>query len=171
MYKNLLRSISALSLTSVLALSSPAFAEEMSLKIDGVKGESTSFKDEISATSFAWGFTQDASGRAVPQRFNVQKLVDSTSPVLLQRLLDGQVTKTLTFYIRKVASKPHTVAQIELSDVRVADVQAGGSNGTVPTEQVTFTFSKVHYQYFPIDAATGKPSTTVSVKWQGASQP
>jgi type VI secretion system Hcp family effector len=171
MYKRFQRSLSTLAVMSVLALTSAAYADDYSLKVDGVKGESTKQKEEIDISSFSWGFsTPDAKSRPTASRFTVHKFVDSSSPILLQHLLDGRVITSVTFITRKSAGdKAQILVEVKLEDVRVVDVQVAGGEGARASEQVSFTFSKLSYKYFTQDKA-GKAGSSAEAKWDAVAQ-
>lgn len=176
MHARLGRSLGMLGLAFTLCVSGAALADDLLLRVDGVRGESTRQRDEIDISSFSWGFSQpDASGRgtgaaaarAAPERFVVKKFVDAASPAFVQHLLDGRAIKSATFVVRRSGGGAKPTIQIDLTNVRVVDVQVTGSDSGRPTETVSFTFSKLSYQYFPLDKA-GNPGPAVVAIWDQA---
>lgn len=154
-------------LASTVALSGAVFAEDLLLRLDGIKGESTRQKDEIDITSFSWGFSQATSGgKSSVERFVVKKNVDVSSPLLVQNLLSGRTIANATFVVRRDSSDraATTFIQIDLKDVKVVELSLNGTDSGRPTESVAFTFSKLTYQYFPVDKS-GKPGPAITTTW------
>jgi type VI secretion system secreted protein Hcp len=173
MYNRFRKYLSTFAATSVLALSSAAWADDYLLKIDGIKGESTIQKDEIDVTAFSWGFsTPDGQTKAQPQRLVISKFVDSASPALTQQLFDGRVIKNLTLTVRRPRGKDAATfiaIKVDLTDVRVVDIHVSAGGNQRPVESVAFAFSKVTFQYTPLDVS-GKPVGASSATLDFATQ-
>lgn len=176
MRKWMIRSAGLAALASTLVFSAAAVADDLFLKLDGIAGESVvrGHEKEIDIESFQWGFSQQSTARAgggagagkpAFQDFSVTKRVDTSSPVLLQTLLQGRSIKTATFVAHKAnAERGSTLIKIVLENVRVTDIKLTGSESGEPTESVSLSFTKLSYHYFPVDRA-GKQGPAVSATW------
>jgi type VI secretion system secreted protein Hcp len=147
------------------------------LKIEGgpaVKGEATAdgMKDAIDIYSFSWGASNPsalgqgggmAAGKASLSSFNVMKKTDLASGPLFQACCAGQHFDKLTVTLRKAGGdKPVAYLIYEFGEVLVDSIQWSGSAGgdDVPTESVSFAFSKVKITYSSQSAKGGQASTT-----------
>ncbi len=149
------------------------------LKIDGVDGESrdAAHKDWIDLVAYSWGLSQPASSvsgtgrssseRVVFQDFTVVKAVDKSSPKLFLKCSDGthigKVTLELALPGKDTASQ-ETYMKYQLENVIVSSIRPAGGGDAVPTETISFNFSKIHVEYTPSDP-TGEKGTTVSGSW------
>jgi type VI secretion system secreted protein Hcp len=123
------------------------------LKLDGIKGESTDskHKGDIEIESFQWGVGRGISaatggagaGKTTIQSFSITKVLDKTSPLLLQASAQGTHYKEAQLlFAHKVAGKERDYLYIKMENVLVAGVQDGtGPNGQ-PQEKVSFAFQK-----------------------------
>ncbi len=147
------------------------------LKLDGVKGESKAdgHKDEIDILSFSWGVSNSTShvgsgagsGKASISSFNIMKKTDASSSSLFQACCSGKHTPTALAVLRKAGGdKPVEYIKYKFSEVLVESVQWSGSSGgdDVPSESVSFSFSKVEITYTPQDS-TGKAATPLLASW------
>ena len=165
-------------LSRTLALTVPAVAltlggahaaSDYLLEIDGIKGESKSekHKDQIEIESFSWGATNAGSAaRAVTLNFG--KRLDKSSPLLFLRCATGVHIPTVKLTCKKTTQDGETdYYVVTLSDVMVSSYQSAGSGGgsggtagnTVPTDQISFNYQKIHWTYIRTDDA-GQPETT-----------
>lgn len=116
------------------------------LKIEGIKGEATNdkHKGEIEVLSYSWG-TSAASGRSRPPQgpgtLTITKAVDVSSPALTNasrnRRRFQQVTLTLP-----PSRQGETYLVVRLADVVVTAVRRS-NDGSVPTESISFNYTKV----------------------------
>jgi type VI secretion system secreted protein Hcp len=138
------------------------------LKIDGIKGESLDdkHKGEIDVLSFSWGVTQAASsatgggggsGKAKFDDISIVKKVDASSPLLMLNCATGTHIKEVNFVVRKAGGTQLEYLKIKLTDALIADVRPGGTTEgtTIPTEELSLSFSKLEYSYQP-QGADGK---------------
>jgi type VI secretion system secreted protein Hcp len=160
-----------------LALTAPAIALTLTgahaasdylLEIDGIKGESTDekHKDQIEIESFSWGATNAGSARAITMNFG--KRLDKSSPLLFLRCATGEHIPTVKIYCKKSTPEGSTdYYVVTMSDVMVSSYQSGGSGGgsggvngnTVPTDQISFNYQKIHWTYTR-QTETGQTETT-----------
>ena len=129
-------------------------AVDMFLKIDGIQGESrdSKHKGEIEILSFSWGVSNSGgqvggggggAGKVTMQDFSIVKQLDTTSPEFLERACRGEhIGSALLTLVRSGGGKSdqQEYLKIKLSDVLISSYSTGGSNSTLPAEQVTFTF-------------------------------
>jgi type VI secretion system secreted protein Hcp len=129
-------------------------AVDMFLKIDGIQGESrdSKHKGEIEILSFSWGVSNSGSGqtgggggagKVTVHDFSIVKQLDTTSPELLERACRGEhLGSALLTLVRTGSGKSdqQEYLKIKLSDILISGYSTGGSNTTLPAEQVTFTF-------------------------------
>lgn len=80
-------------------------------------------------------------GKVAVSNLNVSKRADSCSPRLFGDVVSGRHVKTVTIVQENTRSEAFTVT---LSDVIVTGYQLGGTESTeLPTEQISFAFSKI----------------------------
>jgi type VI secretion system secreted protein Hcp len=130
-------------------------AVDMFLKIDGIDGDSSSHKHkgEIELLSFSWGITNTTSntgggggaGKPVVQDFTVVKEIGSSSPHLMEKCCSGQHIPSVSLTLASKETKQEYL-KIKLEDVLISSYQTGGSGGSVPMDQVSFSFRSVDIQ-------------------------
>jgi type VI secretion system secreted protein Hcp len=140
------------------------------LKLDDVNGEvqDSQFEKWIEVDSFSWGASQTGvnatgggggAGKVSFQDLHITKPTDTSSAALFQKCASGQHFQKCQLYVRKAggdASGASSVfLKIELDDVLVSGVQFEGATqgDDRPTEDVTFNFVKILYEY---DAQDGE---------------
>ena len=58
------------------------------------------------------------------------------------------------------------IEKYTLEHVLVSSLSCGGGDGQdFPVEQVSLQYGKILWEYFPIDAKTGKPGTSTKAEW------
>ena len=146
------------------------------LKIDGIKGESADdkHKGEIDIMSFSWGASQTGvsatgggggAGKVHVHDFVITKKTDQSSPLLFLNCANGAHIKEANFVVRKAGGTQLEYLKIKLTDILIssfkphgsgADTQHAGTVGDeIPSEEVSFNFSKVEFSYQP-QGADGK---------------
>ena len=144
------------------------------LYVDGVTGPSTSKTGFIDILSFSWGVNQTATygvgasgkearaGRADFSNLTIMKVLDKTSPLLVDHCDSGNIlAKVYILYDKPVGDSQQDYFRIWLKDAMVTSVQLSGSNEN-PTESVSFAFQAVEIAYKPekddgsLDAAISK---------------
>ena len=140
-------------------------AADMFLKLDGIKGEShdDKHKDEIEVLSFSWGVSQSGTagygggagaGKASFQDMQIQKRMDSASPILFKHCATGHHIKEATFVARKAGGDKQEYLIIKLNDILVSSLQSGGTGhggggDETPHETISLNFSKFEADYKP----------------------
>ena len=130
------------------------------LKIDGIPGESqdAKHKDEIQLESWSWGETQGGahsagggggSGKVVMQDFHFTQKANKASPQLFLSCATGKHIAKAELTCRKAGGKQEAFMKIYLGDMLISSFQTGGSAGgdPLPTEQVSFNFTTIKYEY------------------------
>ena len=164
------------------ALALPAqAASDIFLQVEGIPGESTDDKHKawIEVLSFSTGVTQPgaaaagaarAAGKVEIAPFTVVKLVDSTSPKLFINACNGKHIQKVVIEVASSGEKKQVFLKYTLSDVLVGSIRtsaAGASEATRPTEEVSFSFSKIEMEYTPQDAS-GKGGAPVKSSYDAA---
>ena len=143
---------------------------ETFLKLDGIAGESTDkhYKEQINIETFALGAqagvaaagTGAGAGKAAIQTFTITKALDKASPKLLADALAGtRIPSGVLSFAHRVEGQEQTFLKFQFSNLLVSGITDGKSSSDIPTEQVTFAFSKLEESY--IGANKGS-SPTVS---------
>jgi type VI secretion system secreted protein Hcp len=130
------------------------------LKVDGVDGGSVAdkHKGEIDVESFAWdeSLTSASSagggsgaGKVSMHDFRVVTRISKASPKLMVACATGQRFKSVILSCEKAAGTHQLFFRITMSDASISAYQSGGtaSSDTVPTEQTSFKFSKIEFEY------------------------
>ena len=128
------------------------------LKIDGIQGESTDakHKGEIELHSFSWGASQSEAvagrGGGGAGKVNMQDLhfvtrVNKASPKLMLACATGKHIKAATLVARKAGKDQQEFLVYKFTDVLVSSYQTGGSQGDLPTDQISFNFARIEVAY------------------------
>jgi len=141
------------------------------LKIDGIDGESLDdkHKNEIHIHSYNFGAHNTGAGLSSGatvvgkvQDIHFTKHVDKSSPNLFINCCSGKSIPTAILTVRKAGEKPQEYMTFTLSDVIVSSFNhKGGDGDELPVETVSFTFSKIKYEYKP-QSADGTLGATVA---------
>jgi len=143
------------------------------LKLDGIQGESqdAAHPGWIEINSFSWGATNPSStagsgtgaGKVSVNDFQIVKRLDSSSPSLLLDAAAGKYIASGT--LEGVRADGQVYLDYKLTGLRVTGVQVnGGASESVPTEQVSFNFTNVEYDYTPY-SPSGRPDPVVTSAW------
>src|SRR5579871_2690378 len=129
------------------------------LYVDGVEGPSTSKTGHIDILSFSWGVSQTAvygagasgkeakAGRADFTNLTIMKVLDKTSPLLMDHCASGNILpKVYIVYDKPVGDKQADYFRIYLQDALITSQQLSGSNEN-PSESVSFAFQAVEVAY------------------------
>jgi type VI secretion system secreted protein Hcp len=163
-----------LSTVSILLFATQALAttQECVLTIPGVPGESTIVANGIDLLSFSFGVrnapratSASGGGRAGRPEFSefiITKKLDKSSPSLMLSCAAGTHYHEATISCRKAGgeSSRQVYLMYTLSDVLVSSYQGVGSSGSdVPTDQVSFNFDRIDFNYHPQhpDGSLGPP--------------
>jgi type VI secretion system secreted protein Hcp len=145
------------------------------LKIDGIQGESrdAKHKGEIDLESFSWGEVNAGShsagggggaGKVSMEDLNVVVKLNKASPVLLLACATGQHFKQAVLTARMAGKAQLEFLVIKLSDVLVSSYHTSGHTEVVPTDQVSFNFSRIEVEYRP-QSTDGTLAAPVKAGW------
>lgn len=137
--------------------------QNMFLKLDGIKGDSTSAqgKDQIELLSWNHGVSMPTThspgsgasvkhGRCVHQDITFNKYLDIASPTLNLYCSGGNNIKTAEitlFQAEKSDGDPVKYYVIKLEDVIITNISIGASGGELPIETVTLHYNKITWTY------------------------
>jgi type VI secretion system secreted protein Hcp len=169
---------------SILASVAAAFAvapgaqaaDDYFLKIDGVPGESVAglAKDAIQVKEFSWGAETTvafasggtSAGKAAFKEFTIKKNVDSTSPVLLQKLGQGAALPAIELAVRHASATPQPFyMRYCMQPVLIVSQEhaASGDDGSIE-ETVVFKFA-AGSQTFGRQNVSGQVTSSVIGSW------
>ena len=133
------------------------------LNLTDITGDTTddAHPDEIEVLGWSWGLlrsgTQDVTGRTTAgkvsgQEFTFQKYMDSSSPVLLKHVCDGQGIPEGVLTVQTSGGKDEKVEALVLlmEDVTLTSFTPGGAGEAgqnIPTESVSMTCKRFTYKY------------------------
>ena len=180
MTSKVIRALSILSILPILAIvffatrassDPPPPTEGCVLTIPGIPGESTRMHDGIDLMSFSWGVHNPSKVHSPEPRasifgdFTVTKRLDKASPLLMLASAEGQRFGSATLVSSADAGVPggSPFLTVTLSNVLVSDYHSNGScDGGFPTEQVSFNFGRIRFEYQQqsTDGGVGQPVTT-----------
>ena len=137
------------------------------MKFGSVTGEAANknYTGDIELAGFQWGVsrtignptggsTNRQSSPPSVSELTITKLIDKTSPVLLQDLLQGVSTNTVDIFLvgnleaAGKAPQTTTYAEYVLSNVLLSSYSVN-STGDRPSETFTLNFTKVQFTDFP----------------------
>jgi type VI secretion system secreted protein Hcp len=131
------------------------------LKIDGIEGASTvkGHKGEIDVLAFSWGISNSSTatgggggaGKPQVQDFAFSKELAQDSPELFVSVCKGEHHEGALLTVEGVGSDPKgqskSFYKVKFTDVLISSVSLGGSEGSVPQENVTLNFGKVEIEF------------------------
>jgi type VI secretion system secreted protein Hcp len=155
-------------------------AVDLFLLLDGVKGDSQDrdYPDAMEIVAWSEGFSipvqtdigsGSSVGKASAQSISISKFIDSASPDLRFNLVKGELMPTASIIVRqRTADNSYEQFRIDLTDVRLDSVSAGGSSGEERLmENISLYFSKIKWTYIPVDEA-GRPGSKIIRGWDFA---
>jgi type VI secretion system secreted protein Hcp len=143
-------------------------AQDLFLKIDGIKGESLDdkHKDEIEVLRWSWEILQPSTmhsgsgggaGKATVRDLKILHCIDCASPNLMKYALTGKHIPSAFLVARKAGGAPHEYIKISMFDVIIARVSmaVGVDDSSLGYESVSLSFSKIKQEYFIQNAQGG----------------
>ena len=107
--------------------------------------------EQIEVLSWSWGMTQTAgstgggggAGKVQMQDFHFTKNIDRSSMTLFDACVKGQHFPSATLTARKAGGGQQEFLHVKFSDLIVSSYQTGGSEGSMPTESISISFSNI----------------------------
>jgi len=148
------------------------------MRIDGIPGESTNSRHvgEIDVLSYSFGLQNNTghtggggAGKAAFQDFHFTAATGKASPKLLLACASGQHIKSAVLTGEHAdGEKFQKFLEIDLTDVRVSNYQAGGHQGQEsPTDEVSLSFRTIKFTDIPV-TPKGVPGQPVTAGWDVA---
>src|SRR5437899_8501487 len=130
------------------------------LKIKGIDGEAEdkTHKNEIELESWSWGESNSGThaggsgrgaGKVAMQDFHFVMKINKASPKLFLACATGEHIPEATLTCRKAGKEQQEFLKVKFSDLLISSYQTGGSGhaDVVPTDQISFNFSKIEFDY------------------------
>ena len=143
---------------AAMALSSPALAGPIYMKYEGIQGDVTAAGHGgwIEIDSMQWGTPPPAAPPAPapagvatggPGTLRFVKKVDKASPLLSKAAATGRLVPAVQIEMTKGSSPVYL--KYELTNVMISSysVSGQGAGDPIPTESISFNFSKMEYRY------------------------
>jgi len=134
------------------------------LKIDGIDGESKDSKHQgsLELDSWSWGETNQGSfhayggggaGKVSMQDFHFVINAGKHSPKVMEHCATGQHIPSGLLTVRKAGGEQQEFLKIKFTDLLISSYQIGATkHGEIlPTDQISFNFSKIEFEYKPQD--------------------
>lgn len=148
------------------------------LKIDAIEGESIikGYEKQIAIESYSFGMSNNVTfaagsggggaGKANIQDIHFTKLMDKTSPALMQALMVGTHIKSIVLTLRKTTGAVQLdYFSITLEDCCLSSYQSGASaGGDSVMEQVSVGFARIKIAY-KVQDAKGATVSTANASW------
>lgn len=162
----------AASALAVCAPQSEALADNLFLKLEGLKGDSVAsdHKDEIEIVAFSMGHSRPfvasaggAGGSAARTDFSdihLQARMSSVSPKLAELCATGKAIPSAKLSVQtlKASKELADYYQVDLEEVHITSIQTSASDGgSRPAESFTLSFNKITWTYKP-SVIDGKPN-------------
>ena len=148
------------------------------LKIDAIEGESIikGYEKQIAIESYSFGMNNNVTfaagsggggaGKASIQDIHFSKIMDKTSPALMQALMVGTHIKSIVLTLRKTTGDVQLdYFSITLEDCCLSSYQSGagsGSDAVIETISVGFARIKIAYK---VQDAKGATVSTATASW------
>lgn len=140
------------------------------IKFDGVDGEFTRAGETgwIEVYSYSFAVPPPAAPSAPapagvatggPGSLSIVKKGDKASPQLMKASAQGTIFPIVRVEVPKTSQGPQVYLKYELKNVMITSIQTtgGGAGGGVPTEQVSFNYTKIEYKYAEQKGTVKKP--------------
>ncbi len=155
---------------------------ECYLKIQGISGNSTekNHKNWIVVRSYTHGIKgvppssslsrikpARTYGKAVGGEFVINKISDSASKFLSNMNTKGIHIPEVKIEQRWMMPDKTVYMVYVMSDVKVTSVQPASSSpgDSLPTEEVSFDYSEIKWEYTETEQGEGKPSGNIETEW------
>ncbi len=154
-------------------------AFDVFIKIDNAPGESTDDKHAawVEVQSYSLGVVQSgggsasdaggqSGGRADFSDFSFSHALDKASPKLAFFCANGTPVKNILIELCRSTGDKSKYMEYKFTDCMVSSVQSSGAGGSeVPTENVTFRYSKIEWTYTEYDKKTNAKKGDIKQFW------
>ena len=154
----------------VTTLNSPA---PIYLKIDGIDGETTApgITNAVELLSFSVAHSRsNITSPPVLKDIVVVKALDKSSPKLAEACASGQHMPKAVLSCRKAGGSTNDYYTITLEDCFITSYTVSGSGGgagsePLPTESISFNYTKIEWKYQKQDLAGQPTEPPVIGRW------
>ncbi|CAG2262860.1 MULTISPECIES: Hcp family type VI secretion system effector [Burkholderia] len=149
-------------------------AQDIFLKLAGIKGESrdASHPDEIEVLAWDWSADQPSSTRSgagsieaecTANDLTIEHYVDRASPILMLHCLKGNHIENAVLVARKAGCMPLEYLKITLDDVVITRINSVANfNMARPREEVQLSFAHIRQEYVVQNAQGGSGGTVAA---------
>ena len=147
------------------------------LKIAGIDGESTddAHKGEIDIESWSWSESNTggddshtgggARGRVTMNDFSFVMKLSQASPKLFLACAQGEHIKSAWLTAHRSGGKASDYfLKWSFADLLISSYQTGATSGELPTDQVSFNFSKIEVEY-KMQKPDGSLGSSIKAGW------
>lgn len=148
------------------------------LELDGIKGESQDkdHKDQIDISSWSWGLTQSGTthlgtgsgaGKVNVQDLSLTKIIDKSSPVLMQYCTTGKHIASGKLHCYKASGDSRVeYLLLEMKNLLISSYSTGGVGGSdQQTENFSINFGEYKKTYTQ-QMADGSAGAKVDFGWK-----
>ena len=134
-------------------------AQDMFLKLTGIKGESEdkAHKEEIDVLAYSFGMSQSATmhvggggggGKVAMQDVSLTKYTDKSTPELLKFCCSGKHIAEGRLIVRKAGGNPIEYFTITMKEIIISSYSTGSAGSEDrQTENVSLNFKEISFQY------------------------
>jgi type VI secretion system secreted protein Hcp len=147
------------------------------LKIDGVDGESLDDKHKNEIEISSWSFQEQNSGtsaqgggagagRVSMGDFHLTKVIDKSSPKIMQACATGKSFPKVLLTARKAGGEQQEYLKVTFTDVMISSFATSGTgeNGVLPIENLALNFGSIKFEYSP-QKADGSLDGAIAAGW------
>ncbi|RQS10043.1 type VI secretion system tube protein Hcp [Burkholderia sp. Bp8998] len=151
-------------------------AQDIFLKLTGIRGESrdAAHPDEIEVLAWDWSADQTSTtrsgtgsigGKCTANDLTIEHYVDRASPILMLHCLKGNHIENAILVARKTGRMPLEYLKITLDDVLITRINSVANfNMARPREEVQLSFARIRQEYV-VQNARGGSSGTVAAEY------
>lgn len=154
-------------------------ADDMFLKIDGIKGESVDakHKGDIDIEAFSWGVSNSGSptgggagaGKATFEDLSFVARTSAASPQLFLATASGKHMKEAMLTVRHAGKQQLEYIKIKLTELNISSYQQSASGSDGPTDTFSLRFARIDFSYAP-QRPDGTLDTPIVAGWDVESQ-
>jgi len=135
-------------------------SSDVTIKFDGIDGESVKPKGEIDVISWTWAVQQSTGaamgggsgkGKAIPGDFQFVHRYDKSSPVLAKHCVAGKHFPSVKLTVRKAGEGQQDYLTVAMKEVFISSVAPSSSGDGEVMEDVRCSYKDVEFAYKPQD--------------------